>query len=34
MPELKKAMSVYEKFGFTYLKGPWVIPVIAGVMYG
>jgi putative acetyltransferase len=22
MPELKKAMSVYEKFGFTYLKGP------------
>ena len=22
MPELKKAMSVYEKFGFTYLDGP------------
>ena len=22
MPELKKAMNVYEKFGFTYLKGP------------
>lgn len=22
MPELKKAVSVYEKFGFTYLKGP------------
>src|SRR5271154_1983077 len=22
MPELKKAMSVYEKFGFYYLKGP------------
>ncbi|MES2329752.1 MAG: GNAT family N-acetyltransferase [Bacteroidota bacterium] len=22
MPELKKAMSVYEKFGFTYLEGP------------
>ena len=22
MPELKKALTVYEKFGFTYLKGP------------
>lgn len=22
MPELKKAVSVYEKFGFTYLNGP------------
>ena len=22
MPELKKALSVYEKFGFTYLDGP------------
>jgi len=22
MPELKKAVSVYEKFGFTYLKSP------------
>ena len=22
MPELKKAVSVYEKFGFTYLDGP------------
>ena len=22
MPELKKALSVYEKFGFKYLKGP------------
>jgi putative acetyltransferase len=22
MPELRKAMSVYEKFGFTYLDGP------------
>lgn len=22
MPELKKAVSVYEKFGFEYLKGP------------
>lgn len=22
MPELKKAVSVYEKFGFTYLSGP------------
>lgn len=22
MPELKKAVSVYEKFGFSYLKGP------------
>lgn len=22
MPELKKAVSVYEKFGFTYLPGP------------
>jgi putative acetyltransferase len=22
MPELKKAMSIYEKFGFYYLKGP------------
>jgi putative acetyltransferase len=22
MPELKKAMGVYEKFGFRYLKGP------------
>jgi putative acetyltransferase len=22
MPELEKAMSVYEKFGFEYLKGP------------
>ncbi len=22
MPELKKAMSVYQKFGFEYLKGP------------
>jgi putative acetyltransferase len=22
MPELKKAVSVYEKFGFTYLTGP------------
>jgi putative acetyltransferase len=22
MPELKKALSVYEKFGFEYLKGP------------
>ena len=22
MPELKKAMSVYEKFGFHYLRGP------------
>ena len=22
MPELKKAVSVYEKFGFTYLQGP------------
>jgi putative acetyltransferase len=22
MPELKKAMSVYEKFGFSYLNGP------------
>ena len=22
MPELKKALSVYEKFGFTYLTGP------------
>lgn len=22
MPELRKAVSVYEKFGFTYLKGP------------
>jgi putative acetyltransferase len=22
MPELKKAMRVYEKFGFTYLEGP------------
>ncbi len=22
MPELKKAVSVYEKFGFTYLAGP------------
>jgi len=22
MPELKKALSVYEKFGFHYLKGP------------
>ncbi len=22
MPELKKALSVYEKFGFQYLKGP------------
>ena len=22
MPELKKALSVYEKFGFRYLKGP------------
>ncbi len=22
MPELKKALSVYEKFGFSYLKGP------------
>lgn len=22
MPELKKAMSVYEKFGFYYLNGP------------
>ena len=22
MPELKKAVSVYEKFGFTFLNGP------------
>jgi putative acetyltransferase len=22
MPELQKAMSVYEKFGFQYLQGP------------
>ena len=22
MPELKQALSVYEKFGFEYLKGP------------
>lgn len=22
MPELQKALSVYEKFGFEYLKGP------------
>jgi putative acetyltransferase len=22
MPELKKAVSVYEKFGFEYLNGP------------
>jgi putative acetyltransferase len=22
MPELKKAVRVYEKFGFTYLTGP------------
>jgi len=22
MPELRKAVSVYEKFGFTYLTGP------------
>jgi putative acetyltransferase len=22
MPELKKAIQVYEKFGFEYLKGP------------
>ena len=22
MPELKKAMQVYEKFGFRYLNGP------------
>nr|MBA3706565.1 GNAT family N-acetyltransferase [Bacteroidota bacterium] len=22
MPELRKAMSIYEKFGFEYLKGP------------
>jgi putative acetyltransferase len=22
MPELKKALSVYEKFGFSYLQGP------------
>ncbi len=22
MPELRKAMSVYEKFGFKYLDGP------------
>jgi putative acetyltransferase len=22
MPELSKAISVYEKFGFTYLTGP------------
>jgi putative acetyltransferase len=22
MPELRKALSTYEKFGFTYLKGP------------
>ena len=22
MPELKKAMKVYEKFGFEYLNGP------------
>ena len=34
MPELRKAVSVYEKFGFEYLNGPLEIPVILVAMFG